>query len=128
MIVLNRNTENKNIVVTLTEFTTIQNPTFLFEFINDTTSEKFYVISLDLSAHRERYNLFNITEGFNDVLNGSVKLGAIGFYMYNVYEQQGSSLSPLGLNKVESGKMKLVAPKEVVSEHLQDSEFTVYER
>lgn len=107
MIVLSKNTTNTNIAITLTELSELSNPNYLFEFINSTSLVKYYCISEDLSDFKERYNKFTIVEGIDDPLNGSLILGEYGFYRYNVYEQNGTSLDPTGLNVVEVGKMKL---------------------
>ena len=109
MIKLTKGTTTSNIALTLTEKVTLSPVYFLFEFKNDTSNTKYYVISADTSTETERYNLFSITEGVDDQVNGSVILGDSGFYTYTVYEQSSSSnLDPSGLSIVETGKMKLL--------------------
>lgn len=129
MIVLLRGSINSNIALTLTENVTIQDPVFLFEFINESSGKKHYVVSSDTSTYKERYNLFTIEEGVNDQLNGKVVLGALGGYRYNVYEQATAQLDPTGLNKVESGKMKLIGLGDNTQRYEgNSSEYKVYER
>ena len=127
LIVLAKNTTNENIALTLTEFTTITEVNYLFEFINETTQEAYYCISADLSHYKNRYNLFTIIEGVDAPLNGSLILGGHGFYRYNVYEQEGTSLDPTGLNKVESGKMRLTNGNESYPTHTITTTIKVHE-
>ena len=127
MIVLTKGTTNSNIALTLTELTTIDNVTYLIEFTEDITNDKFYLISTDTSVHKKRFNQFEIVEGVNDPLNGSIILGDIGFYKYNVYEQEGNSLDPTGLNIVERGKMKLLGEGTEFKRNEQTTSFKTYE-
>lgn len=128
MIVLKKGQVNSNVALTLTELTTISNVTYLFEFKNDTTNNYYYVISEDTSVHKDRFNEFEITEGVNDQLNGSVELGDVGFYTYKVYEQEGNSLSPDDLNVVESGKMKLLGDNQEFTRNDINTTFKVHEQ
>ena len=128
MIILGKDKINENIALTLTELTTLTNVTYLFEFINSTDKQSYYCISEDLSNFKNRYNLFNITEGVDDPLNGSLILGNYGYYAYNVYEQQGTSLDPTGLNIVESGKMKLTNGNTETTTHAQQDTIKVHEQ
>lgn len=128
MIKLVKGVINEGIALTLNEFVTLSNPNFLFEFKNDMTNDKYYFISPDLSAYKDRYNLFNITEGINDPLNGSIVLGEEGFYKYKIYEQEGTSLDPDGLNVVEVGKMKLIGEGQEFNRNEIDTTFKVYEQ
>lgn len=128
MIILRKGQVNSNIALTLTELTTISNVTYLFEFKNDTTNNYYYVISEDTSVHKARFNEFEITEGVNDQLNGSVELGDVGFYTYKVYEQEGNSLSPDDLNVVERGKMKLLGDSQEFARNDINTTFKVHEQ
>ena len=127
MILLTKATTNNNIAVTLSEFTTITNVTYLFEFINDMTNVSYFVISPDTSVHKERFNEFAIIEGVDDNLNGSLILGDVGFYKYKVYEQEGNSLNPTGLNIVEVGKMKLLGDNQEFTRNEQTTTFKTYD-
>lgn len=128
MIVLTKATATSNISLTLTEKVTISNPNFLFEFINDASNVKYYVISADTSSYTERYNQFEITEGASDPTNGSLILGLEGFYTYNIYEQASSTnLDPTGLTIVETGKMKLLGDNQTFTKHSIDTDFIVHD-
>jgi hypothetical protein len=98
------------VVLTLTENTTISDPNYLFEFVNETTNEKIYFIAQDTSLYTDRYNKFLITlstEQAEDLLYGVIHLSLTGYYTYNVYQQSSSTnLNPddsEGL--VETGKV-----------------------
>tara|TARA_R110000744_G_scaffold374319_1_gene487039 strand:+ start:116 stop:508 length:393 start_codon:yes stop_codon:yes gene_type:complete len=101
---------NSNITLTLTEKTTITTPVYLFRFESDQTKQSYYCISTDLATESQkvRFNLFNITEGVNDPLNGSLVLGLQGRYHFYIYEQSSTTnLDPTGLDIVERGIMTL---------------------
>ena len=104
MIKLETNT-TKLVILTLTEKVTLTNPKFLFEFINNESHVKYYCISANLSAYKERYDSFNLqlTTSPNNLI-GQLNL-PVGEYDYNVYEQASTTnLDPLGLTKLENGK------------------------
>jgi len=93
-IKLKKGQETENVVLTLTEKTTISNPTFLFEFTSDTTKQSNTCICEDLSiegAQRQRANIFNITEGTEDRLNSSLVLFNAGRYHYIIREQESTT-------------------------------------
>lgn len=104
MIKLETNT-TKLVILTLTEKVTLTNPKFLFEFINNQSQVKYYCISANLSAYKERYDSFNLQlKSSPNNLLGELDL-PVGEYDYNVYEQASTTnLIPTGLNKLENGK------------------------
>jgi ABC-type molybdate transport system substrate-binding protein len=95
---------NKNVVVTLTEFTTLSNAYYLFVFEHVTTKQVISFVlpmSADLSTHQWRYNEFLIAASH-------FTSAPVGKYQYNIYEQASSSnTNPSGLTMVEQGKMDL---------------------
>lgn len=95
--------ESKNWYLTLTEKVTIANPTFLFSFVNRVTELETNVIINDISAYKERYNKFAVTEGTTFNLD-------CGEYNYYVYAQTSTTnISPLLANElVEEGLFKLL--------------------
>ena len=107
--VLKKATVNQNLTFTLTEKTTISNPTYLFCFQSDQTFTDYCVIAT-VQSNTQRANIFTIEEGVNDPLNGQIILGNVGFYSYTVYAQSSTTnLDPsLADEEVESGKMKLI--------------------
>jgi hypothetical protein len=60
MILLQENTANI-VVLTLTEKTTINAPTYLFRFVNKQTNVEYVCIQSDTSTYKTRYNKFTIT-------------------------------------------------------------------
>lgn len=86
MITFNKSEQNR-IVVTLTENSTVSNPVYLFEFKNQQSGLSYYFIAPDVSAYKQRYNEFYVTETTNaDTIDAEVELGNEGFYDYNVYQ------------------------------------------
>jgi len=93
MIYLNKNTEN-DVIIELTLNSTLENPNYLFEFINDTTQQVTYFTSPDLSEYKQRYNHFQITETgttYVDLTASTVNLLS-GSYKYNIYESSNETL------------------------------------
>ena len=100
---------NNTVDLTLSEKTTITQPIYLFEFVNQITLKKSLFLSTDISQYPDRYNRFEIINqvGNNNPLIGEVDLTNEGYYFYSVYEQPTSGLDTEGLNKVESGIAKV---------------------
>lgn len=100
-----------SVVLTLNERTTITNPLYLFEFVNDQTKKSLLFTSNDLSNNKQRYNLFNIvpvsSTSSENLLNGEVYMSNYGFYTYNIYETATYSLplTTTGLDIVEIGRI-----------------------
>jgi len=118
MILINKG-ETNEVVLTLTEKTTLTNPEYLFSFENDSTRDFKYFIAQDISEFPERFNKFLIEESSTeDLLNGKVQLEPNGFWTYVIYEQESSTnLNPaLATGIVEKGKVKVIgeAPVKVV--------------
>ena len=105
MIYVTKNTLN-TFALTLTESTTISNPTYLFKFTweMDETLPPVYFIGTDISAYPFRANIFEMTDG--DVLLGADVNLKIGQYRYNVYESPTPNpVDETGLDQVEEGRM-----------------------
>jgi hypothetical protein len=91
---INLNFGSNNVALTLTESTTISNPNYLFQFINDTSLEEVCFIASDTSNFKERYNLFVIqlvAKNAINLLNGQIYLSDNGYWTYNVYEQASAT-------------------------------------
>ena len=128
MIKLERSTSN-DVVVTLTEKTTIDNPTYLFSFKNDTTNVYKNFIAIDISTSTNRYNEFTIVEvgaGAEDLLTGEIRLTDYGFYSYFIYAQTSTTnLIPADADElVEQGKMKLLGDEVTFIEPTDDNDDT----
>lgn len=109
MIVVNKNSTN-NVILTLSEKTTLENVVYLFEVINDQSGEAKYFIAEDVSPNPVRFNEFNLIENATEnLLNGTFELQLTGFYTYNIYEQiSTTNLDPLlATNLVETGKLEV---------------------
>jgi hypothetical protein len=101
---INLNFGSNNVALTLTESTTISNPKYLFQFVNDTSLEEVVFIASDTSNFKERYNLFVIqlvAKNATNLLNGQIYLSDNGYWTYNVYEQASAS----NLNVEDSGAL-----------------------
>lgn len=87
-------------VTTVTELTTIANPEYLFEFIEEMTNESYFCILPDTSLYTGRYNEFTITDG------SDLTFPIDGYYTYKIYEQPDGTgtTDPTGLTIVEKGR------------------------
>lgn len=101
MLQLNK-AETKFWYLTLTEKTTISDPTYLFSITHRLTNTTTNFILTDVSAYTERYNKFSVTEGTTfDVDTGE--------FSYRVYAQTSpSNTNPDDADElVEQGMLKV---------------------
>lgn len=113
MIILIQNQAN-DVVVTVTEKTTVSAPHYLFRFVNDTSKKEYTCIRSNSSGYTERYDEFLITV-ISPVINpllGEVELDGPGYYHYYIYAQtSATNLDYTQANElVEVGKMNLLQP------------------
>lgn len=117
MLLLQKATTNEDLVLELTENSSLSNPVYLFVF--ERGGNTYPVISADLAteAQKARFNKFTITEGSDDPTNGSLNLGNTGVYDLTVYEQSSTTnLDPsLATNKVYTTLARVI-----------DSESSIY--
>lgn len=94
--------ESKSWYLTLSEKTTIANPTYLFSLTHRLSNAQYNFILTDTSPFVERYNEFEITEGTTVTLDA-------GEYLYEIYAQSSpSNLDPALANElVEQGIVKV---------------------
>lgn len=119
MILITKNTTN-NIILTLAEKTTLTNVVYLFEIINNASSEVKCFIAEDISPNPIRYNEFNLIENTTeDLLNGTFELELSGFYKYNIYEQTSTTnLDPaIATNLIETGKLNVTSTIEELEQY-----------
>jgi len=127
-----------NVVVTVTENSTVTNPIYLFLFQNQTTFDKYYFIATDISTFKERYNKFIVTEKANpNTLSGEVRLGFKGFYNYCIYQTNLANTSGLAnaaaavpniTKTVEVGTVQVVISDYEIDEYeVQDTTNIVYQ-
>jgi hypothetical protein len=114
--------ETKNWYLTLTEKVTIANPKFLFSFKNRVTELETNILLTDISAYKERYNKFAVTEGTTFDLD-------CGEYNYFVYAQTSSvNTNPLLADElVEEGLFKLLIGTITTTEYEVDLTEKIYE-
>ncbi len=107
--------DQNNVVVTLTESTTLPSPVYyFFKFFREYSTlpvkeGPIYFTSPDLSPYPERYNLFSITESDTgstvDVNDTPIKL-IPGQWNYEVYQSAIVSFDPSDwLGPIEVGRM-----------------------
>jgi len=117
MLLLQKAATNEDLVLELTENSSLSNPVYLFVFSRG--GNDYPVISTDLAtdAQKARFNKFTIVEGVNDPTNGSLILGNTGVYDLVVYEQSSTTnLDPtLATNKDYTTLARLI-----------DSESSIY--
>jgi hypothetical protein len=127
-----------NIIVTLTENSTVSNPVYLFMFTNQTSNVPYYFIGTDTSAYKTRYNKFIIVEKVGaNTLNGEVSLGLNGFYNYSVYQISLTNTSglanaaaavPFITKTVEVGVVDVVKDAQINTEYdVQDETNIIYQ-
>lgn len=94
--------ESKFWYLTLTEKTTISNPTYLFSLKHRLTAVEYNFILNDSSEYVDRYNKFQITEGTTVTLDA-------GEYEYKIYAQTSpSNINPADADElVEQGIVKV---------------------
>jgi hypothetical protein len=98
------------IVLTLTEVTTVATPHYLFAFTNDmnTTSVPQLFTSADTSLWPERYNLFSLNEPVDIILKQ-------GQFTYQIYQSSTPYILPLSIAQttgvvIEEGRMVVSGP------------------
>jgi len=94
--------ETKTWYLTLTEKTTVSNPTYLFSLTHRLTNVSYNFILTDTSSYTERYNAFELTEGTTVTLDA-------GEYIYKIYAQESpTNVNPdLANELVEEGMVKV---------------------
>jgi len=94
--------ETKTWYLTLTEKTTVSNPTYLFSLTHRLTNVAYNFILNDTSSYVERYNAFELTEGTTVTLDA-------GEYIYKIYAQTSpTNVNPdLANELVEEGMVKV---------------------
>jgi len=110
------------VVVTLTELTTISPAYYLFEFQNDSDKVKHYFTMPDTSAFTYRYNKFELEEGVTVTL-------PLGFGKYTVYAQSDPfNIDPENATEVvEVGKFNVTTdPEEIKAYDQQLKTYIIY--
>jgi hypothetical protein len=122
MLRLEKN-QTANLIVTVTELTTISPANYLFQLIHEQSFLEYFCILPNISVSTERFDEFVITDGVD------VMLDYDGFYTYNIYQQASSSnLDPLlsdGL--VETGRLHVFTIDSPGQEYDNNIQFSIYE-
>lgn len=111
MILLELDTRNTDVCLTLTEKQTLESPFYLFE-VWQTPQEKQYFLQEDTSLYPESYNKFSLkalSTGSPDTDNGEFLVKSnTDFWNYKVYELETESLDPVNaINVLETGIMRI---------------------
>lgn len=98
------------VVLTLTEVTTVSTPHYLFAFTNEfnTLASTQLFTTADTSLYPERYNLFTINEPVDIILKQ-------GQFIYQIYESSVPYVLPLTIAQstglvIEEGRMVVDGP------------------
>jgi len=114
--------QTKSWYLTLSEKTTIANPNYLFSITQRQSNKTTNFILTDISAYKERYNKFNVTEGTTFVVDA-------GEFLYKVYAQtSNSNLDPSLANElVEEGLLKVNEVPGAITTHIPNLIEKIYE-
>jgi hypothetical protein len=116
-MILIRKGESNNICLTLKEKCELDNPIFLFRFVDDVDKTEYACIVEDISIYKDRYNEFIFIEGTTATLVNR------GFYHYYIYEQESeNNLDYTLANLVESGKLMVVGETTVPTTAFESTE------
>ena len=118
MIKIERNTVN-NRFLTLSEKTTISNPTYLFSFVNSTTkiAKNFICPIVSTSDRGQEFNIEEVSAGVENLLTGKIKLITNGTYDYYIYAQSSTT------NLVVTDADELVEQGRVVIDGVTEIEY-----
>jgi len=121
MILIDKSKSVQDIVLTLSELTTINFPVYLLVLTNYFTKVvSRFILDTNISLNTNRYDHFQLpTSGLTSLEQGS--------YTYSVYQSATVSYdeSTLG-NAIENGKAKVIDPGTLVQPTIYNSEPTEY--
>ena len=112
-----------NLIVTVTELTTVSPVYYLFEFEHEQSFLKYYCILSNISLATERYDEFDIIDGVD------VNFDYDGYYTYRIYQQTSSSnLDPtLSDGIVEEGRAHVYVIDSPGNEFTSNITYNIYE-
>lgn len=129
MIVINKG-ESNDIVVTVTEKTTISNPYYLFVFESRQAPNNIVkCIASNRSTVTVRYDEFTIDEKESpNSLAGEIEFPITGEWSYSIYQTANLSLIvPSEINIVERGICKVVGDASTINTYQYEPTIQVYE-
>lgn len=115
MILLQLNTSNSNVCLTLKEKQTLENPYYLFE-VWQTPEEKQYFLQIDTSDYPESYNRFSLKAiSSGTPTNGEFLVkNNTDFWNYKVYETATQSTDPSdATGELETGIIRVETSRPV---------------
>ena len=83
----------KEWTLTLSELSTLTNPTYLFKLTSQGSLQTKIFLARDTSSYPDRYNTITVTEtsGTEILTSGTVNLSPAGQWDYEVYEQTSTT-------------------------------------
>jgi hypothetical protein len=114
---------SSNLIVTVTELTTVSPVFYLFEFEHEQSFLKYYCILPNLSTATSRYDEFLLVDGVD------VNFEYDGYYTYRIYQQTSSTnLDPdLSDGLVEEGRAHVYEIDSPSTEFSTNITFNIYE-
>jgi len=114
---------SSNLIVTVTELTTVNPVYYLFEFEHEQSFLKYYCILPNLSTSTSRYDEFLLEDGVD------VTFDYDGYYTYRIYQQTSSTnLDPeLSDGLVEEGRAHVFTIDSPSTEFSTNITFNIYE-
>jgi hypothetical protein len=122
MLIIQRNGTTP-LIVTVTELTTIPNPSYLFEFVHEQSFKEYRCVLNNISTATPRFDEFVLIDGVD------VTFDYNGYYIYNIYEQQSpGNLDPdLAVSLVETGRAEVIEIDSPSHEYDSPIYFNIYE-
>ena len=114
---------SSNLIVTVTELTTVSPVYYLFEFEHEQSFLKYYCILDNISLATERYDEFELVDGVD------LNFDYDGYYTYRIYQQISSTnLDPiLSDGLVEEGRAHVYVIDSPSNEYNENITFNIYE-
>ena len=114
---------SSNLIVTVTELTTVSPVYYLFEFEHEQSFLKYYCILTNISTGTSRYDEFVLEDGVDVIFDYD------GYYTYRIYQQTSSSnLDPdLSDGLVEEGRAHVFTIDSPSTEFSTNITFNIYE-
>jgi len=123
MLLIQRNGTTP-LIVTVTELTTIANPSYLFEFVHEQSFKEYRCVLNNISTATPRFDEFLLIDGVD------VNFDYNGYYIYKIYEQQSpGNLDPaLTVSMVETGRAEVIELDSPSNEYDSPIYFNIYEQ
>jgi len=112
-----------NLIVTVTELTTVSPVHYLFEFEHEQSFLKYHCILVNITTGIERFDEFQLEDGVD------VTFDYDGYYTYRIYQQTSdTNLDPdLSDGLVEEGRAHVYVTDSPSNEYNENITFNIYE-